>query len=83
MRIEGAGVPAGRRFCRPNRYLLEVCPDGPQGYGDGYSDCNGRAATCALLRAGSVVDYDRSCAALVESPPVEPPERTSGTSDGE
>ena len=62
--------------------LVEVRPGGPQGDGVGYSDCNGWAATCALRRAGSVRLYDGTCAALVESPPVEPPERTSGTGEG-
>ena len=63
----------------PYRCRLEVRPGGPQGDGGGYSDCDGWATTCALRRAGSDVLFDGSWAALVESPPVEPPERTSGT----
>jgi len=60
---------------------LEVRPGGPQGDGGGYSDCDGWATTCALRRAGSEVLFDGSWAALVESPPVEPPERTLGTDE--
>jgi len=67
---------------RHYRYRLEARPSGPQGDGGGYSDCDGWATTCALRRAGSDVLFDGSCAALVESPPVEPPERTYGTAEG-
>ncbi|MGB5294612.1 MAG: hypothetical protein WBP34_06650, partial [Thermoanaerobaculia bacterium] len=60
----------------------EVRPGGPQGDGVGYSDCDGRAATLSRLRAGSFVLFDGPCAALDVAPPVEPPERTSGTGKG-
>ena len=76
---------------------VEVRPSGPQGDGVGIvgeplAGSRGRgqapplhsgwAAACALRRAGSDVLFEGPCAALVESPPVEPPERTSGTDRG-
>ena len=60
---------------------VEVRPGGPEGDGVGYSDCSGRAATLSRLRASTVMHFDGPGAALDEAPPVEPPERTSGTSD--
>ena len=42
----------------------------------------GRAATLSRHRAGSLVLCDGPCAALDVAPPDEPPERTSGTTDG-
>ncbi|MGB5293428.1 MAG: hypothetical protein WBP34_00620, partial [Thermoanaerobaculia bacterium] len=53
------------------------------GDGGGYSDCNGQAATLSRHRAESPEYFDGPCAALDEAPPVEPPERTSGTVEGE
>ena len=61
--------------------LWEVRPGGSQADGVGYSDCKWGAATSSRLRAGSRVVFDGSCAALDEAPPVEPPERTSGTDE--
>ena len=62
--------------------LVEVRPGGPQADGDDYSDCDGRAVTLSRHRASSVVLHRGPCAALDEAPPVEPPERTSGTGMG-
>ena len=58
---------------------MEVLPGGSQGDGDGYTAFEGRAATPSRHHAGSVVPSESSCHALNEAPPVEPPERTSGT----
>ncbi len=73
---------ASMRSSPVERALQEVHPGGPQGDGGGYSDSNGRAATSSRHRASSTVPFDGPCAALDEAPPVGPPERTSGTIEG-
>jgi hypothetical protein len=80
--IEAAGPRTGRQFscvihggCR-----VEARPSGSQGDGGGYTDFEGRATTLSRHHAGSLVPFDGPCHALDEAPPVEPPERTSGTS---
>ena len=54
----------------------------PPAYNAKHESFDAKAATSSHRHAGSLVPFNGSRHALDEMPPVEPPERTSGTGEG-